>query len=96
MAVIRITRYRTDSVETEEVLARRATLLRAVRASFPGLTSAQLGRTDDGTWVDVWRWNSAAELDAALEKAPSLPESQAAFAIVTDATVEQAAVLDER
>jgi hypothetical protein len=94
MPVVRITRFTTDDANAEEVLARRATLIGAVRSSFPGLTEARLGRRADGTWIDVWRWASAADADAVV--AAGLPEAAAAFALVKDVESEELDVVDER
>jgi quinol monooxygenase YgiN len=96
MAVIRITRYSVDPADTEELLTRRAALISAVRAAFPGLTEARLARLDEQTWVDIWRWDSAEHAQAAFSAAPALPEAQAAFAFAKDATAEQAEIVDER
>ena len=96
MAVVRTTRFRAEHTTTEKVLDTRARLIAAVRASHPGLTEARLARLEDGTWVDAWRWESPEAMQAALASAPSLPEAAAAFALATDATAENALVIDER
>jgi hypothetical protein len=77
------------------MLAKRASLLGAVRNAFSGLTEARLIRVDDETWLDTWRWASLEDLRAGLAGAPSLPEAAAAFALTRDATAEQGDVVDE-
>ncbi|HSK91385.1 MAG TPA: antibiotic biosynthesis monooxygenase [Euzebyales bacterium] len=96
MAVLRLTRFTADPDNTEELLAKRAALIAAVRDAFPGLTEARLAKLDDGTWLDVWRWDSTASMRAALESAPTIPDAAAAFALTSDTTVETAEVVDER
>ena len=96
MSVLRLTRFKADPKDADQVLARRAELIDAIRAKFPGLTEARLARVDDESWVDVWRWESADALDAAVAGAHSMPETPAAFAIVRDASVELLELIDER
>lgn len=96
MAVIRYTRFTADPSDIDRLLTRRAELIAAVRATFPGLTEARLARLDDTTWVDAWRWESAAALQAATEGAPGIPEAGAAFALTADPAAEQAEIVDER
>ncbi|HEX5188983.1 MAG TPA: hypothetical protein VFW16_05560 [Streptosporangiaceae bacterium] len=96
MAVIRISRFTVDPALTKEMLDKRAELITAVRASFSGLTEARLARVGDNQWVDTWRWDSVASLQAALAGAPGLPEAAAAFSLTGDLTAEQADVVDER
>ncbi|MDR0343577.1 MAG: antibiotic biosynthesis monooxygenase [Nocardiopsaceae bacterium] len=96
MTIIRTTRFKADPARATEVITRRAELISAVRAAFPGLTEARLTKVDEGTWADMWRWDSAANLAAALAGAPALPAATAAFALVTDVTAENADLVDER
>jgi Antibiotic biosynthesis monooxygenase len=96
MTVIRTSRFKTDPPRAEEMLARRADLISAVRAAHPGLAEARLARVSEDTWVDMWRWDSPASMQAALAGAPSLPEAAAAFALTTDLTAENAELVDER
>ncbi|MCW2913714.1 MAG: hypothetical protein JWN52_1782 [Actinomycetia bacterium] len=96
MPVIRITRFVVQPADVELMLARRTDLITSVRAAYPGLTEARLARLDDQTWIDTWRWDSAATAQAALAGAPALPEAAAAFSLTRDATAEQADIVDER
>ncbi|MFG1616259.1 antibiotic biosynthesis monooxygenase [Nonomuraea wenchangensis] len=95
MSVITITRFQTDPADAEELRARHAALVSATRAALPGLTEARLGRIDDSTWVGVWRWDSAASLQAARQAVPGDATAAAAFALTREATVDDIAVLDE-
>ena len=96
MAVPRLTRFRVDPADANEMLARRNALVAAVRDTFSGLVEARLGKVDDETWVDMWRWQSLADAEAALANAAALPQAAAAFALARDITAENAEVVDER
>lgn len=96
MSVLRMSRFTVDPTSSGEMLARRATMIDALRARFPGLLEAQLSRIDDSTWVDVWRWESRQAAEAAIQGAPGLPEVSAAFAVARDVTAEFAEPVDTR
>lgn len=86
--IIAITRFKASPEDTEEVKIRHAAVVSAVRSAAPGLEEARLGRTEDGTWVGVWRWNDAESMRKARELAPTLPEAKAAFEWASDVTGE--------
>lgn len=52
-----------DGIE-QEMIARRPALEAAVREQLPGLLDIRLVRLDDGTYLDVLRWESRAAADA--------------------------------
>jgi quinol monooxygenase YgiN len=83
MAVIRTTRFEVAPADVEDMIARRNALVAAVRNAFPGLTQARLARVGEQVWIDSWRWESAASLDAALQAAATgaLPEARPVFAL---------------
>jgi quinol monooxygenase YgiN len=95
MALISITRFQADPVDAEQVRAKHAALVTAVRAALPGLTEARLGQLGDGTWVGIWRWDSAASLQAARQAVPGTAAATEAFALVRDVTAEDLEVLAE-
>ncbi|MEV0198353.1 antibiotic biosynthesis monooxygenase [Nonomuraea sp. NPDC050691] len=95
MTVINVTRFQADPADAEQVQARHAALVTAIRATVPGLTEARLGRLDDETWVGVWRWDSAASLQAARQAVPGIPAAAAAFALARDVTAQDIEVLAE-
>lgn len=96
MAVLRLTHFKIDPADTDEMLAKRGALIAAVRDAFPGLIEARLGKVDDETWVDVWRWHSLANAEAAIANAAAIPQAAAAFALTKDITAEFAELVDER
>jgi len=95
MAVIRMHHYAIDAEDLDEMLARRAVLISAVRAAYSGLAETRLTRLQDGTYTDTWRWDTADQMKAA-RPAAELPEARAAMALVRDATAVNGEIIDER
>jgi hypothetical protein len=96
MAVSRTHRYTVDPADLDELIARRATLIAAIRAAHPGLAEARLTRLEDGTFTDVWRWDSAEQMQAALADMARFPEARAAMSLTRDATAVDGEIIDER
>ncbi|MFI6826644.1 MULTISPECIES: hypothetical protein [unclassified Kribbella] len=98
MSLIAITKFEAVTKDAGEVLDRHNALVDAVRASIPGLTEARLGRVGENQWAGVWRWESADDLKAARELAPTLAETKAAFALVREGTsaVDEIELIEER
>lgn len=96
MAVIRLVRFTTEPARADDLIARRADLIAATRRLYPGLIEARLTRVDDTTWLDLWRWESRAHAEAAIEGARGIPGVEAAFALTADVSAEIAEVVDER
>jgi heme-degrading monooxygenase HmoA len=59
----------------QTMLSRRPVLEAAVRERLPGLLDIRLVRLDDGTYLDVLRWESREAADAAIEKFADIPEA---------------------
>jgi len=59
----------------EEMLSRRPALEAGVRERLPGLLDIRLIRLDDGTYLDVLRWESREAADAAIEEFAEIPEA---------------------
>jgi heme-degrading monooxygenase HmoA len=59
----------------EEMLARRPALEEGVRKKLPGLLEIKLVRLEDGTYLDVLRWESREAADAAIELFATVPEA---------------------
>jgi hypothetical protein len=96
MSLIAVSRFEATTEDAEEIRSKHNALVDAVRAAIPGLTEARLGRLAD-QWVGVWRWESADDLKAARELAPTLAETRAAFALVREgtSTIDEIHVVDE-
>ena len=95
MTVTRTHHYTVADADLDELLARRAALITAVRAAYPGLTGTQLTRLEDGTFTDTWRWDTAERMRAA-RPATELPEARAAMSLVRDHTARNGEIVDER
>ena len=59
----------------EEMLSRRSALEAGGREKLPGLLDIRLVRLDDGTYLDVLRWESREAADAAIERFAEVPEA---------------------
>jgi hypothetical protein len=95
MAVAKTHHYTVEPADLGELLARRAALITAVRAAYPGLIGTQLTRLDDGTFTDTWRWDTTERMQAA-RPATALPEARAAMSLVRDHTARNGEIIDER
>jgi heme-degrading monooxygenase HmoA len=58
-----------------EMIRRRPALEAGAREKLPGLLDIHLLRLDDGTYIDLLRWESREAADAAIEKFPKVPEA---------------------
>jgi hypothetical protein len=96
MAVSRTHRYSVDPADLDELVARRATLIAAIRAAHPGLSEARLTRLEDGTFTDVWRWDSAEQMQAAQADMARFPEAREAMSLTRDNTPIDGEIVDER
>jgi hypothetical protein len=67
----------------------------AVRAAHPGLAEAQLTRLEDGPCTDVWCWESAEQMQAALAAMP-IPKADPAMSLTSGATAVSGEVVDQR
>jgi hypothetical protein len=93
MTVLRLDSFTIDPADTRELLTRHAALAAVAKDAFPGLIDVQLAKIDDQTWIDVWRWDSLANAQAAAQ-GPTIPEAGAAFSLTKSLAVEYAEVLD--
>jgi hypothetical protein len=97
MAAVRMYRYTVDPADLEELLARRAKLIHALRAAHPGLAEARLARLADGTHSDVWRWESAEQMQVALGGMSRLGAlAGAAWSLTGDRSAVDGEIVDER
>ena len=96
MTVVRTHHYTVDPDDFEELIAWRAAVIAAVRAAHPGLAETRLIRLEDGTFTDIWRWDSAGQLQAALAEMATFPEARAAMSLTRDAAAQNGAIVDER
>ncbi|RJL27081.1 hypothetical protein [Bailinhaonella thermotolerans] len=95
MSAVRSHRYSVADADLEEFLARRGSLIATVREGHPGLTHAVLIRLEDGTYTDIWHWESAEQMGAALASIPTFPEAPLTMALTADHTALNGEVVDE-
>jgi hypothetical protein len=96
MSAVRVHHYAVDPANLEQLLDRRARLIAGIRSGFPGLLETRLTRLDDGTYQDVWRWETADQLAAAAAAAASFPAVGEAMALTQHGTVQNGEIIDER
>jgi hypothetical protein len=96
MPALRMTRFKLNGADADEMVAGRNALVAAVRQAYPGLTEARLAKLDEETWLDTWRWSSRAHAQAALDHVSEIPQAAEAFSLVKDVTAEFADIVDER
>src|SRR5262249_25643819 len=95
MGVARIHHYTVEPADVAELLARRAALITAVRAAYPGPAGTQLTELEDGSFTDSARWDTAEHMRAA-SPVTSLPEARAAMSLTRDHTARNGEIVDER
>jgi hypothetical protein len=96
MATVRTHRYTVDTGRLAQMLEHRTALIQGIRAANPEFTEAVLIRLDDGSYLDIWRWESSAAMHAAAEAARNFPQVGATMAMTTDHSVTDGEVLDVR
>ena len=95
MSAVRSHHYSVDEADLEEFLARRSSLIATIRKAHPGLTAGLLVRLEDGTYSDTWRWETAAQMGAALAAIPTFPEAPLTMALTKDSTVQDGQIIAE-
>lgn len=96
MAVVRTHRYTVEIGKLAQLLECRTALIRGIRSANPAFTAVTLIRQDDGSYLDIWRWESADAMLAAAEVAANFPQVGATLSLVTDHSLVDGEVLDER
>lgn len=96
MATVRTHRYTVETGSLVTMLERRTSLIDGIRSANPAFAEATLIKLDDGSYFDIWRWDSAAEMQRALQNAGSIPLVGATLSLTTDHTVIDGEVLDQR
>jgi hypothetical protein len=96
MAVVRTHRYTVETGQLAQLLEQRTALIQGIRSMNPAFTEATLIRQDDGSYLDIWRWESAEAMRAAAEAAKAFPLAGATLSLTTGHSVVDGEVLDER
>jgi hypothetical protein len=96
MAVVRTHRYTVETGKLAQLLEQRTTLIQGIRSANPAFIQATLIRQEDGSYLDIWRWESAEAMRGAAVVAKNFPLVGATMALTTDHSVVDGDVLDER
>jgi len=94
MPAVRVHRYAVDRGDLERFLAQRTELILAIKNN-PAFVGAVLTRLEDGTYLDIWRWESAEQLQAALEAAAGFPLIRATLAYAKDTSAQNGEIIGE-
>lgn len=70
--------------QRDELLSLRPGAIDALRSAYPGLLDARLAELDDGTWMDVVRWRSREEAEAAAAGMPELEAARAWVSLIAE------------
>ncbi|MFR9749721.1 hypothetical protein ACL02S_01650 [Nocardia sp. 004] len=81
-----------ETGELVQLLEQRTRLIRSIRSAIPELAHATLILQSDGSYLDLWRWESA----EAMTGSKSFPPITATATPTTHHTVVDGQVLDER
>jgi len=79
---IELVRFRSRAGVTEQEVLAAAERVNVFLKSQPGFVSRRLGRSDDGTWIDILRWRSREDVTAAMEKTAASPHCAAFFGLI--------------
>jgi hypothetical protein len=96
MATVRTHRYTVETGNLAAMLERRTNLINGIRSANPAFADATLIRLEDGSYLDIWRWDSADDMQRAAQAARDFPLVGATLSLTTDHTVIDGEVLDER
>ena len=85
----------TVTGDEHEFRTRREAAIKEVKASHPGLWSVPLlARKSDGSWVDVWIYDSVDAAHAANADAENLPAFLAMVSMLADIQIEETTLSD--
>ncbi|PXY18900.1 hypothetical protein BAY60_29120 [Prauserella muralis] len=86
---VELVRFTVAESDVDTFLERRQEAIKEVKAAHPALWSVPLcSRRDDGTWVDVWIYESKEAADAANADAENLPRFLAMAELLDDIEIE--------
>ena len=85
IAVVRVHTYGVEPKNLAEFLTRRTAVIDLIRAAHPGLVATRLIRLEDGSYTDLWSWESMPAMAAAFPLAQS-PEAAAAWSLTSNSS----------
>ena len=75
---------RVRAEDEDAMLAKRPAFVSAMKRAVPGLIDARLVKLDDGTWLDIVRWQSRESAEEAVAAHGRVPEAGEMDALVTE------------
>ena len=88
-AYVEVCRYQSNGISEAEFVNLRAAAILGIRAAFPGLVDVPVVcRLDDGTWIDIWIYDSAESAEAANAGADGVEDYVRWSAFLSDGTIE--------
>ncbi|MBS1697312.1 MAG: hypothetical protein JST25_02785 [Actinobacteria bacterium] len=96
MTTVRTHRYTVETGNLATMLERRTQLIDGIRSANPAFAEATLIRLTDGSYLDIWRWDSAEDMQRAAQAAGGAPLVGATLSLTADHTVVDGEILDER
>lgn len=96
MATVRTHRYTVETGSLATMLEHRTNLIDGIRSANPAFAEATLIKLDDGSYLDIWRWESAEDMQRASQVAASIPLVGATLSLTADHSVLDGEVLDRR
>ena len=88
MAVVEFVRFRLAQGAAEPTFLEENRKAQSFVAKQPGFVSRELARGDDGGWLVLVRWNSAADADASFAKFVAAAEMKPFMDMLDGASME--------
>jgi heme-degrading monooxygenase HmoA len=82
MSVVEVVHFRLAEGASEPTFLEQNRRAQAFVAERPGFVSREVARGDDGSWVAIVRWRSAADADASFAAFVAAPETQPFMALL--------------
>ncbi|MFC0446885.1 hypothetical protein [Rhodococcus jostii] len=90
-----VVRFTLSDNDIETFIGRRQEAIREVKAAHPALWSVPLcSRREDGTWIDVWIYETKDAADAANADAENLPKFLAMAELLGNLEIEASEMPD--
>ena len=84
MPLIEIYRAKIDPADVNRLLEIRADAVAEFRQQVPELLQADLGRLDDGVWLDILTWSVPVEEARISQAASAAPKSAEMHSLIAD------------
>jgi hypothetical protein len=81
---VQVVHARVHPEDEEAMLAKRPAFVGAMKRAVPGLIDANLVKLEDGTWLDIVRWESRESAEEAPAAHGQVAEAQEMDALVAE------------